>query len=225
MPIYDEDDYIKTSLLGRSEHISEIAVRSEGEESDGVDVLYSYFKWLCDDVQMPIEYDGTDRQTYFMLMWELYQTPFVVIIPRDENRVIDGLELRAIFSNYITRYRDYSSIDRPFCSVLELMIGMARRIDRDLLRGPDDPDRYHKWFRIMLENMGVFKYDDEHFLFGCKREVDDILYEIVFKSEKNAKMAKKAGQMANFWKISGHENEEIWYQFSHFYAQNPEKFA
>ena len=53
----------------------------------------SYFDWLC-MIDIP---DGDQRVEYAKLMCVLMDTEFRWVIRRDENRALDGLELRDIY--------------------------------------------------------------------------------------------------------------------------------
>ncbi len=50
-----------------------------------------YFNWLCAKVIDP------HISNYFDLLGLLYRTEFVWIVPKDRNRLEDGLELRDYF--------------------------------------------------------------------------------------------------------------------------------
>ena len=49
-----------------------------------------YFNWMYDKVV------GT-KYSYRKLLWRLYEIPFIYILPMDENRKEDGIDLRYRF--------------------------------------------------------------------------------------------------------------------------------
>lgn len=83
----------------------------------------------------------------------------------DENRAIDGLDLRYRFC-YEKSY-EYSALeaelkDKP-CSVLEMMVALAQRFEEQIMDNPDIGNRMPEWFSYMLENLGLDGMDDDHF--------------------------------------------------------------
>ncbi len=122
-------------------------------------MIDAYFSWLTGLI-------GSEyiRQNYQKLLWKLYQTDYIWELDHDENRASDGLYLRREFGQYVDPYKK--------CSVLEMMIALARRAENDIMHDPDYGDRSGKWFWTMLQNLGLDTYDDMHFY---EREVDRIL--------------------------------------------------
>lgn len=230
----EESNYIRDVIHGESFGDGGVAVRKNGTPMDPDVLVWEYFKWLCDDVKLNIDIktheeassdseDGVDA-SYFEVAWLLYRTPFIVVVPGDKNRASDGLRLRTIWSNICTRYKDYSPIDRPFCSFLEMMVAFARRIDVDILRGPGEPDRHDKWFHMMFKNMTFDEYfDGQKFLEGENSisKIEEILDDFMLKTEK---WPKKVGLWPKTEKKLATEIEEIWVDFQQFLLKNPEKF-
>jgi hypothetical protein len=60
----------------------------------------AYFQWLCRQVN--IEYGRPTNRTYDQLLEILHGKEFVWMIPNDDNRVIDGADLRNVFLNEIS---------------------------------------------------------------------------------------------------------------------------
>ena len=92
----------------------------------------------------------------------LHRTEFRYTIPRDENRAMDGLELRRRFahdrnSNYISR-----CLTGP-CSVLEMMVALAIRCEEHIMGDPDFGDRTGNWFWGMIENLELIFMTDARF--------------------------------------------------------------
>lgn len=69
---------------------------------------------------------------------------------------MDGLELR-------DEYEDWSGeeteMDGP-CSVLEMMVALAIRCEKELMYDPSKGDRTECWFWIMIDNLGLETMDD-----------------------------------------------------------------
>lgn len=115
-----------------------------------IDISGCYFRWLC---------DITELTGYSELLSLLHDTPFVYIIPMDKNRESDGLSLRWRFlcENSINRRAYFSQFSSNECSVLEMMIALALRMEE--ITG----DCAENWFCIMLESLGLFNMTNECF--------------------------------------------------------------
>lgn len=112
-----------------------------------------YFKWLIDELSIPDEVMECDVFTNGLMdrLKTLGKIPFSFSIPTDYNREFDGKKLRSEYygesdSNYI--------LEGP-SSVLEVLIGLSKRVCEDIL-GDDAP-----WnlFLIMIRNLGIFNKD------------------------------------------------------------------
>lgn len=102
---------------------------------------------------------GPDRSR---LIAFLMQAKYVPMLVDDENRRADG---NALLDTYCQEMGydlpPVEEYDRSGCSVLEMLLALADRIDRELI---GDPDFNHAplWFSRMLENLGIYQYDDKH---------------------------------------------------------------
>lgn len=117
-----------------------------------------------------------DGEGYFGWLWErsglgpnycrlvrlLYQMEYVPSLVDDENRREDG---NALLREYCAEFGyDIPPLDEGItdqCSVLEMLIAFATRINRELVGDPDD-SYIGLWLKRMLENLGVYQYDDNH---------------------------------------------------------------
>lgn len=118
--------------------------------SEPLDELY--FKWLYSLVADP----GQDL-TYWKLLKVLYTTEFVWVVPNDENRISDARALRAKFvdtQGIRLRRSERDWIDLG-CSILEVMVGLAYRLEFEAYTG-----RAHYWFWVLLDNIGLSEFDD-----------------------------------------------------------------
>lgn len=110
-----------------------------------------YFKAICNLV-----YDDRFGKSYNQLFEYLYSVEFYWSIPMDRNRALDGIDLRYKYgcSNDI--------LDEP-CSVLEMLIGLAARMENQFMTNYDEGDRTGQWFWMMLTNLGLNRLDDDNF--------------------------------------------------------------
>jgi hypothetical protein len=86
----------------------------------------AYLHWLVEQVRAG---DGHQTVTYWDVLRLMHETEFVWLVPNDDNRIQDGLDLRADFLNERQEPEFLVMIDRfgP-CSILEVMIGLSRRL-------------------------------------------------------------------------------------------------
>lgn len=115
--------------------------------------IRDYFLWLVNIVEV----EGSEHYCTEFL-WTLYRREFYWSVPNDENRAEDGKKLREAY------FRDNQLVDTGYldgpCSVLELLIGLAYRIDF-ILMDLDNEERVHKWFWEMIDNLKLEQCSDE----------------------------------------------------------------
>ena len=111
---------------------------------------HEYFKWLIESID-PKHMIGKGYQPVFR---KLYDTNFrwSSRFADDENRARDGLALRERFAEI--RHIDISEIgllDKP-CSCLEMMIGIASRIEYEILSMPGE-ENVPGWFWRFMDSL------------------------------------------------------------------------
>lgn len=125
------------------------------------EIINKYFNWLSDTV-------CEDRYhadiSYKKLLTQLHATEFTYSIPRDKNRAEDGISLRYHFarSGIIDEPVDYilECLAGP-CSVLEMMVALARRCENDYMDDPEYGDRTAQWFWAMITNLDLGNMIDD----------------------------------------------------------------
>lgn len=161
-----------------------------------------YFTWLYRQVANP---DITDPAfTFWKLLKELFTKEFVWLIPNDDNRLEDGKELRIEFIHE----EGLTEVDRDWielgCSVLELMVGLARRLSFEAEGQP------HYWFWCMMENIGINRYSDDWKRFP-RTHIHKVLDRVIFRTYK-------ANGQGGFFPLKHSEQDqrqvELWYQLS-----------
>lgn len=155
----------------------------------------AYFMWLCAKVIDP------HVQNYWGLLRILHTTEFVWLLPGDQNRGEDGIELREQFLRGVQEEADEYWLSLP-CSLLELFIAFSYRAEF----ATDIAAR--NWFWVFMRNLDLSEYrriqkEDEE-------TIDDILYNFIWRTyEPN-------GQGGMFPLREPEEDQtglEIWYQF------------
>lgn len=121
-----------------------------------------YFNWMC---QLVYDERYSKRLSYRKLLYLLHDIEFTYKIAMDGNRYEDGTDLRYRFGYeheyegaMISEYLD----DRP-CSVLEMLIALAIRLEEHIMDDPDIGNRTGQWFWNMIINLGLGSMDDAKF--------------------------------------------------------------
>ena len=128
----------------------------------------AYFRWLVGFLG-----DEYLEKNYSKLLSALFYKEFTWSIEYDENRAADGLSFRKIFCEEFGESPKTPYL-WPFsgCSVLEMMLGIARRCEDELIYNPEKGDQTGEFFWLMIENLGLDIYDDYGYF---EEEVERIL--------------------------------------------------
>jgi hypothetical protein len=115
------------------------------------DVINLYYDWLsrivCDDEQ---------SGDYSKLLARLHLTEFTWTVANDCNRAADGIDLRAFFSDETSVPMRWVNLYLPdYCSILEMMVALARRLELSIMGNPDEDERIGRWFWTMIGNLGL----------------------------------------------------------------------
>lgn len=118
-----------------------------------VDEIWSdYCDYLIDLVRLRDKF----RADYGELLLYLHTIPFTYTIPLDENRLKDGIRLRNEFTD------DAQSLEQYACSVLEVLVAFAIRIDQEITGDPRNPHP-DIIFWDMIYNLDLECCDNGHF--------------------------------------------------------------
>lgn len=155
---------------------------------------------------------------YGELIGRLHSIPFEVILEKDNNRAIDGTDLRLYFCG-VNNYEDavaYEILDGP-CSVLEMLVAFARRIESDVMWNPEIGDRSHVWFWLMIDNLGLTGCDNEHY----DEEKDDQITHVIDNFMGRRYFKDGFGGLFPLKKSSKDQRKiELWYQMQAFFIEN-----
>ena len=83
----------------------------------------NYLQWL--ESQLTDEPDSSKK--YWGLLQLMFDTPFTWIDPMDENRAVDGIDLRVEFAHQ-NHINPKTMAQLGECSFLEVLIGLSRRL-------------------------------------------------------------------------------------------------
>lgn len=113
-----------------------------------------YIQWLYSKVGLGDRVYGR----YWRIITRLWKRNFISLVKNDDNRINDAIALRRQFEDE-EGYRE-GAVDMLFedfngCTMLEMMVAFAMRIQSDIMWDPDKDDRTPLWFWSMLENAGL----------------------------------------------------------------------
>ena len=159
-----------------------------------------YFKWMYQLVR-------PSHGSYKILLCQLHGINFYNLIDMDADRAEDGINLRYRFG-YENGYESAmiaSCLDNRPCSVLEMMVALAIKIEEQIMDDPDIGNRTGLWFWKMIENLGLKNMHDA--------VIDtDYVEEIISRFlDRNYQRDGSGGLFI----VHGHgdlRNVEIWYQ-------------
>lgn len=164
-----------------------------------------YFKWLYDRVE--VEYGRQTRNTYKDLLRQLHSKEFVWVVPNDDNRIADGMDLRATFlSENGFEDPDPFSLDVGAVTVLEVIVGLSERLEFI----SDLPAKIWAW--RLIENLELHRYADPVSP-RDQEAIDDALEALIWRTYR------PDGYGGLFPLAFPNENQlkvEIWYQMHHF---------
>ena len=116
-------------------------------------ILENYIRWLCDDV-------GLDYGRYSEVASAMLTFEFNDSVGNDINRTWDAIANREDFEHEYDVEVDIHDLDH--CGVLEMMVVLARRA-ADVMYDAYKEDQTEYYFDVMFRNLGLDKYDDDHF--------------------------------------------------------------
>lgn len=167
--------------------------------------LDRYFEWLLQKIESS-EYDYHD---YYQLLYYLNSVEFEATVPNDNNRIIDGLNLR---DEFLSEQRFPGYIGGP-CSMLEMLVAFSIRIELDITGDPGSDD-LGRWFWVMLDNAKLLRYDDDNFDLG---EIGLIVEKIVGRKYKRNGIG---GFFPVFHSNKNQREVELWYQMQAYLSEN-----
>lgn len=160
----------------------------------------AYFHWLVPQVRDP----GHQRKTYEDLLMLMHTKEFLHIVGNDENRMQDGFDLRTEFLHESEAPGSLKPEDFGPCSVLEVLIGLSRRMEFSASGEPEG------WAWQLLVNLGLEKMSDP--LSRRKAAVvDEVLERLVWRNYN-------PDGSGGFFPLSDPDEDqtrlELWYQLS-----------
>ena len=171
-----------------------------------------YFEWLCERVEAI-----GGEQTYWLLCKDLHNAVFTGLVPHDENREYDGIALRERYF-WETQVLDESFDGEP-CTMLEMLVALADRIDFELGDPDDDRCWTARYFWELIGNLGLNAFDDEHYIArGGVRRVQEILDVLINRTYDYD--GSDGGLFPLAYPERDQREVEIWYQMQAYLQEN-----
>lgn len=155
-----------------------------------------YFEWLFRQV-------GSEHKTHRALLEHLFCREFVWHIPNDDNRAVDGQDLRL-------RFLEEKGITNPpkdwmwlQCSVLEMLIALAKHM---AFEADGEP---YEWFWLLIKNLGLDQYKSNHRV--PKEAIDEVLDAVIWRTYSPD---GSGGLFPLSYPQQDQREVEIWYQMS-----------
>ena len=117
-----------------------------------------YFRWL-------LKFIGNGfcrKNSYFELLKYLFNVEYYWYIPMDENRAVDGVDLRHRFVTECDEDLEasYTLLSGP-ANVLEVLVALSIKMEY-IVRGSIELSKSGQWFWGMIKSLGIFDCYD-----GC----------------------------------------------------------
>ena len=160
------------------------------------------------------------KKEYGRLLLYLHETEFYSLVPNDDNRGVDGEQLRNHYFDEVGPTRPPSlpnDIPDGPCTVLEMIIGVAFRLEFELLGGQYERPAAD-WFWVLIDNLGLTGYTDQKMGYGIyilevKAAVECLLERRYLEDGDGGLFPLKRP-------IKDQRRVEIWYQMSAWVIEN-----
>ena len=166
---------------------------------------HAYFQWLRDRVEVPVP----NGKSWEGLIGQLHSKEFVWVIPNDDNRLHDAVDLRREFSYEYEVDTRQLMLEIPI-SVLEVIIALSVRIEFQV------DGRAGQWAWTLIDNLGLAKFVDPVSP-RMSELIDDTLDTFIWRNYK------PSGEGGLFPLKNPHTDQrkvELWYQMHAWLAEN-----
>ena len=191
---------------------------AEGQLSTMISPLSEdYLRWLA--AQIRGDDDGNPGRTYDGLLTIMFEKEFIWRIANDDNRLVDGLELRVDFCHqagvHLGDAGAFLSKAHPVppCSFLEVLIALSRRLEFNA------GGRASGWAWVLINNLTLHRLGDPVGR-GKARQIHDILDRCIWRNyEPNG----AGGFFPLHRPFEDQTQVEIWYQMSAYIGEMEER--
>src|SRR5512133_1227035 len=178
-----------------------------------------YFSWLYKLI-------GKQRRTYKKLCRELHAKTFRWSVHNDDNRCEDGLKLRELFieeNNIDESHLEVKYFLKGECTIFELLVALAQRINELMYDLTRQEDRSSKWFLEMINNLKLGDFTDnfnpgDRFDEMTETKIDDILE--TFMDRTYDRYGNGGLFPLKKQHVKDQSRVEIWYQLMSYLDEN-----
>jgi hypothetical protein len=175
-----------------------------------------YLGWLVDIVWRLGKEAREIESMDLILLEELDRIEFVPLIPNDDNRAADGIELRNTYLDH-NRGGILPDIDGKPCSVLEMLIGLSYRLEFETAQSKWEKSP-RTWFWILIDNLGIDYKHNRGLTTGDY--IDKIRESVTLFVERRYLSSGIGGLFPLKRAKKDQKRVEIWYQMSEYMIEN-----
>lgn len=127
-----------------------------------IDLQNEYFEWMYHLVCSDQYYEKVSYRKLFIYLHRVSYTPNIEM---DDNRRIDGIDFRYRFGleNGYSDNQIETDLDIGECSMLEMMIALAFKVEEEVTADTLYGDRTGQWFWGMIVSLGLGCMNDKQF--------------------------------------------------------------
>lgn len=166
-----------------------------------------YFLWLCGLV------NGVDGgENFCELLRALHDKEFIWSVPNDDNRAVEGRNLRERFCDEIRGVYIFDNFPEEV-TLLEVLIALAYRCESQV-----EDTTMLEWFWKMVSNIGLSEITDDVFYnMGVPDYVDETLNNILYRRyHRNG----RGGLFPLKRSKKDQRKVELWYQMNEYLVEN-----
>lgn len=156
---------------------------------------HDYYRWLVSKIFTP------PNKTFDTLFDMLHSQEFVWIVPNDDNRVADALELRDEFMN-----GKEGSLTLGGATLLEVIVSLSQRAAFIAGSGPE------QWAWILIKNLDMSRYHDP-LNDADMMSIQDLMERLIWRTYR-------PDGFGGFFPLKNPEEDqrevEIWYQLNSY---------
>lgn len=164
-------------------------------------VDHEYYVWLIQQIHIP------NGREYLDLFERMHNMEFVWIIPNDDNRVQDAIDLRGEFLDI----RGGGKLELGGATCLEVLVSLSRRVAFLASGNGHSP----QWAWALLKNLGLHKFYDP-LTQEKKDRVDRTLHNLIWRNYH-------ADGRGGFFPLQNPNIDqrkiEIWYQMNEYVTE------
>ncbi len=184
------------------------------KKDNSSEIKKEYFNWLCKKIERR-RGEITELKEF---IYQLFDIEFYSLIPNDDNRAIDGIQLRDRFIEAEKEGNYSEGLSFGPCTILEMLISLADRMDF-MLYNPDlGKERCEKWFWMFIDNLKLYKYDNDDPEVSKKRKLNNIIIRKFL--ERDYDESGKGGIFPLKHPTKDQRYVEIWYQMMSYISEN-----